>query len=93
MIDDEKGIMVVLLQKYDHYSSYIVNHWKVFPHTSYTFSGAVPYCILLLLVNCSVFKFMTQNNFYATEMAFYGGLIRALNVPIVKARTIHTKQI
>ena len=39
MIDDER-IVVVLLQKFDHYSSYIINHWKVFPYTNDTFYGA-----------------------------------------------------
>ena len=43
VIDDERGIVVVL-----HYSSYIVNHQKVFPYTNDTFYGADPYCKLLI---------------------------------------------
>ena len=46
MVDEVRGIVVILLQKYDHYSSYFVNNRKVFPHTNDTFYGAVPYCIL-----------------------------------------------
>ena len=58
MIDDEREIVVILLQKSNHYSSYIVNHQKVLPYTDDTFYGADPYCILQLLVNCSVFSLL-----------------------------------
>ena len=75
MIDDERGIVVVLLQKSNHYSSYIINHQKVFPYTNDTFYGADPYCILKLLVNCSVFSLLHKINLYTTEIELYGGLI------------------
>ena len=41
MIYDERGTVVILLQKSDHYSSHIVNHRKVFPYTNNAFYGAI----------------------------------------------------
>ena len=31
MIVNERGMVFILLQKYDHCFLYIVNHWKMFP--------------------------------------------------------------
>ena len=67
MIDDERGIVVVLLQKSDHYSSYIINHQKVFPYTNDTFYDANQYCILELLVICSVFSLLHKINLHTKK--------------------------
>ena len=80
MIDDAKGIMVILLQKYNH-NSLIIE--KCLAHQCYLLWC---YPVLYTLITCKLFciQFMAWNNFYATEMtswrihALNGGLIRDL---------------
>ena len=83
MADDERGIVVILLQKYDHYSSFIINHQKVFPYTNSTFHALITYKLFCIHRIIS----MPQKWRFTAYMANWFGTLIVTSQPVLS--TVH----